>query len=111
MHEGLALVVVGTAAPDLAVLDDGLERLCVPELYGIHGHHIVVAIDQHSLGIGIDNFLSHYNGVALGGIDLALVGASGHNQLFPALSTAHHVALVLTLRADRRDAQQAEQFI
>ena len=111
VHERLTLVVVGTASPNLAVLDDGLERLGVPELDRIHGHHVVVAIDQYGLGGGVDDFLTHHDGVALCGVDVALVGAGGHDELLPTLGATHHVVLVLTLRTDGRDAQQAEQFV
>ena len=88
----------------------GLEGLGVPQLHGIDGHHIIVAIYEHGFGVGIDDLLAIDDGVALGGHHLALVGAGGEDELAPPLGALHHILLVLALGADGGDAQKGEQF-
>ena len=75
LHKTLALVVVGTACPYLAVLDYGLEGTGAPQLYRGNRHHVVVAVDTDGGLGGVDGFLAIYYGVALGGHHFRLVAA------------------------------------
>ena len=111
LHEALAFVVVGSAGPNLVVLDDGLEGFGVPQVEGLDGHHVVVAIDQHGGFGGVYLFLAVYHGVAVGGHHLGVVAARGEQQLTPAVGAAHHVVLVLALGTDGGNANEAEKLL
>ncbi len=110
VHPQLALVVVGAAAPDTAVADDRFERLGPPLAARIDGHHVVVAVDQYGLGLGIDDLLGVNHRIALRGKYFGMVGAGLHQRRGQPFGAPRHVGFVLALRADRRDAQQVEQL-
>ena len=110
VHPQLALVVVGAAAPDTAVADDRLKRLGPPLAARIDGHHVVVAVHQYGLGLGIDRLLGVNHRIALGGKHLGMVGARLHERRGQPFGAPRHVGPVLALRADRRDAQEVEQL-
>ena len=111
VHERLAFVVVGATSPDFSVLDDRLKRVGVPQVDGIDGHHVVVAVNQHGRQFRVDGFLAIDDGIALGGHHLCLVGAGFQKMVAPALGTADHVGLVRRFRADGRDSDQVKQFL
>ena len=110
VHKRLSLVVVGTASPDLAVLDDGFEGVSFPQFKRINGHHVVVAIHHNSGCCLGDDFLAIDHGIAGGGHHLAAVGTGGENQFAPAFGTADHIGFVLLLRTDGGDADQTKKF-
>ena len=49
MHKELALVIIGSAAPDGVVVDYGLKGIGLPFLQGFGRLHVVVAVHQHGL--------------------------------------------------------------
>ena len=63
-------------------------------------------VDQDGLEGRVNHFLAIYDGVAVGRRDFREVGAGLHEEDGQPLGTAAHVVLVLSLRADGRDAQQ-----
>ena len=110
VHEELALVVVCAAAPDGPVMYDGLEGVCAPLIQRLRRLDIVVPVDQDGLEGRVNHFLAIYDGVAVGRRDFREVGAGLHEEDGQPFGTAAHVILVLSLRADGRDAQQRKQL-
>jgi hypothetical protein len=100
VHPQLALVVVGAAAPDTPVLDNRLERFRAPLVARVHGHHVVVAVDQHRFGLGVDGLLGENHRIALRGQHVGTVRPGLHECRREKLGAALHVGFVLGLRAD-----------
>lgn len=97
VHETLALVVVRSAAPDGAVLDDGLVRVCLPQVERLCGLHVVVAVNQHGGKFRIDFLLGIDHRVARGLADFNLVGTGGLYEACELLGAAAHILLVLRI--------------
>ena len=110
VHPQLPLVVVRSAAPDAALLDDGFERLRAPLAARVHGHHVVVAVDQYRFGFRIDDLFGINHRIALRGQYVGTVSAGLGKRRGEELRATLHVGFVFALRADRRDAQQIEQL-
>lgn len=96
--------------PDAAVAHDGFERLGRPLLARIDRHHVVMAVDQHRFGLGVDDLLGEDHRIPLGGHHLGVVGTGLDERRRQMFGTAHHIPAVFRLRADRRNAQHLEQL-
>ena len=110
VNKALPLVVVGPARIHLAVFKHRLKRLGVPFFHRVHRHHVVVAIHQHRVRLGVYNFFAIYHRVAARGHHLGLVGAGFLYQLGQLLGAALHIGFVRRLGADGRNTQQVEPF-
>ena len=109
-HEGKgrALVVGAAAGPDLAVFHDGFERRRLPEVKGVRGLDVVVAVDDERGLLGIDDA-----GAVDGGEPLPLEEPRLEPRLLEPradeLRRPPRVGVVRPLRRDRRDAQVVEE--
>ena len=110
VHEQLALVVVGSAAPDGFVVHLRVEGIVIPLVQRLHRLDVVVAIDQHGAGLGIDDLLAEDDRMAGGLADAGFVGARFQQQVGEGLGAEIHVGLVLGPGADGGDAQEGEEF-
>ena len=111
VHEQLALVVVGTATPDGAVVHLRIEGIVLPHVQRLDRLNVVVAVNQHGLRFGIDDLLAEDDRMAGGLADARLVRARFKQQVGEGLGAAVHVGLVLRLGADGGDAQEREQLL
>ena len=111
VHEVLALVVVRTAAPDGAVLDDRFVRLCVPELERFFRLDVIVAVDHDGGGLRIEFLLRKDHRVAGRLADLRRVDAGCLEQFYNLLRAAVHILLVDGIGADGRDAELLEELV
>ena len=107
----LALVVDRTAGEELAVADGRLEGRRGPQLEGLGGLHVVVAIDEDRLRagrctavLGEDDRVAR-RGEHLGGeADARALGGEP-------LGGAARVGVVFGAGADARDAQEGEELV
>lgn len=72
--EGLAFVVAGAAGVDVVVFDDGFEGRGVPEVEGVGGLDVVVAVEEEGGLAGGEEGFGVDEGVAAGGFDEFDVG-------------------------------------
>ena len=110
VHEQLALVVVGPAAPDGAVMDLRIKGVVVPLVQRLHRLDVVVAVDQHGTGFRVNDLLAEDDRMAGGLADAGLVGARFEQQVGEGLGAKIHVGLVFGLGADGGDAQERKQL-
>ena len=54
LDKRLSLVVVGSAAPDVAVAHNGFKWIGVPQLQRLGRHHVVVGVDEDGRGCGVN---------------------------------------------------------
>ena len=110
MDEDLALVVRCSPGIDVRtlgpLLDRGLEGGRLPQLQGIHGLDIVVAVDEHRGRVrpGVEPVRVD-QGVPLGGDEGHVLQADGLHVIRQPAGRAEHVLLVLGQGADAGDAQ------
>ena len=110
VHEQLALVVVGPAAPDGPVVDLRVEGIVVPFVQRLHWLDVVVAVDQHGTGLRVDDLLAEDDRMAGGLADAGFVGARFEQQVGEGLGAEIHICLVFGLGADGWDAQERKQL-
>ena len=54
LNEGLSLVIVGSATPDVAVAHNRFKGGGVPQLQRLGRHHVVVGVDEDGRGCGVN---------------------------------------------------------
>ena len=106
LQETLSLVVVGAACPDAAVAHLGLKGGGLPQFERRHGHHVVVAVDEHRGCSVAHMFLGKHERVAVAGHHLGLVGPGLQQQFTPEVGAAQHVGVVRGFGTDARNAEQ-----
>ena len=111
VHEELALVVVGPAAPDGPVDHLRVKGIVRPLVQRLDGLDVVVAIDQHGLRLRVDDLLAEDDRVAGGVAHARLVGAGFQQQVRQGFGAQVHILFVLGLGADGGDAQQGEELL
>ena len=111
VHEKLPLVIVGTAAPDASLFHHRFERIGQPLADRLHGHHVVVAVDQHGLGRWVDDLLAVHHRISCGGHHFGPIRTGLDQRGGQMLRTAHHILPVRRLRTHRRDSQHLEQLV
>ena len=100
VHEALPLVVIGPATPDVAILDHGLEGLGAPLIDGVHGHDIVVPVDQDRGQLLIEDLLPIDHRGPYRGHHLGPIGPGFQQRVAPVFRGAYHVLRVRGLGAD-----------
>ena len=116
VHVHLTLVVAGAPRKDgafgvpLGFFDDGVEGPRFPQLDGVGGLDVVVAVDQDGGQCRVDDFFAVYDGVALGGAAFSLVGYGLEGGLRHELGGCLDVLLVGRIGTDRGNAQEVQQF-
>ena len=116
VHEQLALVVVGAAAPDGVFsrggirTDDRLERVRAPFLQRLSRLHVVMAIDQYRTGFRIHRLRAKDHWVARCGADFGHVGPRLQQQGLQPLCAGVHIIFMFRFGAYRWDPQQGKQF-
>ncbi len=73
LYHRLPFVVIGAPAFDQPVFDAGLKGWRSPQFHRIFGHHVVMAVHEHRVSLGIDDFFSVHNGMPLGLKNLGFV--------------------------------------
>ena len=111
LHEALSLVVVGTAGEDVPVAHFGLGGVGMPEVERCHGHHVVVAVDEHGGSGRVYDTFGVDERIALGGHHFGAVHAGLEEEFAPAFGAAEAVGVVGGFGTDAGDAQQAEEFV
>ena len=106
LHETLSFVVVGTACIDASVAHFGFKGLRSPLFERCHGHHVVVAVDEHRGRSVAHMFLGKHERVAVAGHHLGLVGPGLQQQFAPEVGAAQHVGVVRGFGTDARNAEQ-----
>ncbi len=108
--EGLAFVVAGTAGVDVVVSDDGFKGRGVPEVVGVGGWDVVVAVEEEGgsargeEGLGVDQ------GMAAGGFDELDVGEDGQFGGDP-FGGATDVGDVGGVGGDAGDAEEFDELV
>ena len=94
MHKELALVVVGSASPDGAVVNLRLKRVAVPLFKGFGRLDVVMTINKDGFGIGRKEFLAVNHWFSFGWVKLGLVGTGLEKQLGKTFCTALAIGLI-----------------
>ena len=116
VHEQLALVVVGAAAPDGLFsgsrirTDDRLERIGAPFLQRLGRLHVVMAIDQHRTGFRIHRLDAEYHRISRCRTDFGRIGPRLQQQGLQPLCAGVHIIFMFRFGAYRRNPQQGKQF-
>ena len=110
VSEQLAFVIGRPPCHYVVSLDGGLERRMTPEVEGVYGLHVVVAIDQDRRLLGADaEFRVHYR-VPRRLHDLRLK-AQAHEPVCQELSCAPDILPVLRDCTDAGNPQELDEFI
>ena len=111
-HHVVAFVVRGAAGPEITVVHDGLERRRMPEVDGVCGLDVVVAVDRQvrlarqALPVGDD-----HRQAALHDIDDLHFHIQGRKAVAEPPRVAQAVLAALGQGADRGDAQLFDQVV
>ena len=111
LDERLALIVVGPTCPNASVAHLCFKRFAVPKLERFCGHNVIVTVNKHGFGIGIDHLFSVNHGIAIRRHHLGTVYSSHQQQLFPPFGTTLHVRFVRLLSANTGYADKAKKLI
>jgi hypothetical protein len=111
VHVHLAFVVAGATGVDFLVFDNRLEGRRGPQLVGVGGLHVVVAVHEHGGAVGASHVLAVHDGIAGRGADFD-VGSSSFFQLgFQVVGGPQHVAVKFGVGRHRRNPQPVKKFV
>lgn len=108
--EDLAFVVGGATGGDDAVLDVRLKGVVVPEVEGVHGLDIVVAVDEDGAAAGSVGVAGGDDGVAGGGVDGGLE-ADGAEAVGEPIGTGGGIGVVGGISGDAGEAEEAHEGV
>lgn len=108
--ERLTFVIAGAAGVDVVVLDDGFKGRRVPEVEGVDGLDVVVAVEEERGLAGGEEGLGVDEGVAAGGFDELDVGEDREFSGDP-FGGAMDVDGVGGVGGDAGDAQEFDQLV
>ena len=108
--ERLAFVVAGATGVDVVVFDDGFKRRGVPEVEGVGGLDVVVAVEEKGGLAGGEEGLGVDEGVAAGGFDDLDVGENGEFGGDPCGGAAD-VGGVDGVGGDAGDAEEFDELV
>ena len=110
MGEQLPLVIRGAAGVNLPVPHFRFKRVGLPQLNGVHGLHVVVAVNQHGWLAFLPRAAGHHNGMEARLVGRGFQPHAGQLVHQPVRAVAH-VLGVLLLGGNAGESQQGCQLI